>query len=356
MQIGIIGHFGGKKVLNDGQTVKTITLYEALKQRLSGDIRLQKIDTYYIRKNPVVFCLQFLSCVMFDQKIIVLLSENGRRVLFPVLFLLSKYLKKEIYHDCIAGRLAQEASKSVKFRRYLSEFKANWVESRYMRDKLREAGIVNAGYIPNFKRLCVIHEKDISMSYEIPYRFVTFSRVMPEKGIEDAIKAIEAINKEAGRTIATLHIYGPIKKGYEERFKACLKSALSCEYKGIVPANESVSILKHYYALLFPTCCKGEGMPGTVVDAFSAGLPVIARRWPLCDEYITHGMTGYVYDFDAPEELPRMILYSIQNSSEIVRMKKNCVKKASEFSESSAVESILKSMGIQREYRQETAV
>ena len=52
MQIGIIGHFGGKKVLNDGQTVKTITLYEALKQRLSGFKKLipiisGKIQLYF---------------------------------------------------------------------------------------------------------------------------------------------------------------------------------------------------------------------------------------------------------------------------------------------------------------------
>ena len=32
MRIGIIGHFGGKEKFNDGQTVKTIAIYDALKR------------------------------------------------------------------------------------------------------------------------------------------------------------------------------------------------------------------------------------------------------------------------------------------------------------------------------------
>ena len=32
MRIGIIGHFGGNEKFNDGQTVKTIAIYDALKR------------------------------------------------------------------------------------------------------------------------------------------------------------------------------------------------------------------------------------------------------------------------------------------------------------------------------------
>ena len=46
MRIGIIGHFGGKEKFNDGQTVKTIAIYDALKRYGIEDV--DKIDTYYI--------------------------------------------------------------------------------------------------------------------------------------------------------------------------------------------------------------------------------------------------------------------------------------------------------------------
>ena len=87
-------------------------------------------------------------------------------------------------------------------------------------------------------------------------------------------------------------------------------------------------------------------MPGTVVDAFSAGLPIIARRWRFCDEWITHGVTGFVYDFDRPDRLSQLILYCARHSDQIISMKRDCIKKAREFDEFSAVDVILKYMGI----------
>ena len=53
MYIGIIGHFGGDKEYNDGQTVKTKNIYNGFCN--SGISTIDKIDTYYIKKNPVKF-------------------------------------------------------------------------------------------------------------------------------------------------------------------------------------------------------------------------------------------------------------------------------------------------------------
>ncbi|MFR3494185.1 MAG: glycosyltransferase [Blautia sp.] len=50
-------------------------------------------------------------------------------------------------------------------------------------------------------------------------------------------------------------------------------------YKGMVPFNQSTEVLKNYDALLFPTYYEGEGFAGTIIDAFAAGLPVIASDW-----------------------------------------------------------------------------
>lgn len=70
MKIGIIGHFGGKEKFNDGQTVKAIAIYGALKRYGFEDV--DKIDTYYIKKNPLIFMAQFLSGLFRDKKSIVL--------------------------------------------------------------------------------------------------------------------------------------------------------------------------------------------------------------------------------------------------------------------------------------------
>ena len=90
MRIGIIGHFGGNEKFNDGQTVKTIAIYDALKRYGLEDV--DRIDTYYIKKNPFIFVSQFLNGGLRDKKYIVLLSSNGRKVLFPVLSFMSRYM------------------------------------------------------------------------------------------------------------------------------------------------------------------------------------------------------------------------------------------------------------------------
>lgn len=40
-----------------------------------------------------------------------------------------------------------------------------------------------------------------------PLRLCTFSRVMKEKGIEDAVNAVEAVNEYFGRLVYTLDIW-----------------------------------------------------------------------------------------------------------------------------------------------------
>ncbi|MBQ6999069.1 MAG: glycosyltransferase [Clostridia bacterium] len=344
MGIGIIGHFGGKKKFNDGQTVKTIVTYDALKRY--GIDNMAIVDTYYSKKNPIVFGLSLLNCILKHKKIIVLLSINGRRILFPILYILSKF-GKEIYHYAIGGRLAREVEQKPRWKKYVNSFKGNWVESTELADKLQGVGVKNAIYLPNFKKLNIIKPDEMITEYAEPFRFCIFSRVMKEKGIEDAIQAIADVNKTYGKEIAQLDIYGPIESGYDEQLNDCLnKSDGSCKYCGVVEPSKSVEALKDYYMLLFPTHWRHEGIPGTIIDSLSAGVPIISRRWQYCDEMITDNVTGYVYNFDEPEKLVDKIIYSIDNVEHTMKMKKNCLESSYQYSEECVMKKIMRELNI----------
>ena len=87
-----------------------------------------------------------------------------------------------------------------------------------------------------------------------PFKLCTFSRVMKEKGIEDAVNAVEEINKKYDETIFTLDIYGQIDTMQTEWFESLQSRFLKdVSYKGLVPFDKSTDVLKNYYALLFPT-------------------------------------------------------------------------------------------------------
>lgn len=346
MRIGIIGHFGGNEKLNDGQTVKTVTVYNALKRFGIGNV--DKIDTYYIKKTPIVFITQFIMGVFRDEKYIVLLASNGRKWLFPFLYIMSRYMKKEVYHYGIGGRLAREVSENPKLKKYVSSFQSNWMESIELVDQLQILGVRNAIYLPNFKQLNVLTDDQLCAEYYEPYQFCIFSRVMKEKGVEDAIRAIRAINSKYGKIVARLDIYGPAEKSYLIHLTDLLKNDEACSYRGVVPTNQSVEILKDYFALLFPTHWRHEGIPGTIIDGLSAGLPIIARRWQYCDEVLQHKVTGYIYDFDKPEDLIKIILYSIEHVEETIKMRKACIRRAYDYSEECVIQQIVKQMGIER--------
>ena len=220
------------------------------------------------------------------------------------------------------------------------------MESTLLVAELQKCGIKNAKYLPNFKRLTKLKAEEFPSDYSEPYRLCSFSRIAEEKGIDDAISTVQEINADAGRQIVTLDVYGAVEPDYQTYFSQ-IQRTIDWRYCGVVAADQSVETLKDYFALLFPTRCPTEGIPGTIIDALSAGLPVIARRWQYCDEMLEDGCTGLVYDFDHPEQLKSKILYAIEHKDEMIAMKRNCLQRATAYSEEVVIQQILKEMGVE---------
>lgn len=339
-RVGIIGHFGGKEVFTDGQTVKVKSLYEGLTFHYPN-VKIDIVDTYYLHKNLFKFVANLTYCLFSNKKIIFLPAARGRKYMFLFFHQISCVFNKEIFHDCIAGSLDKEIANHHQWIKYLNSFKVNWMESPEQVEKLKELGINNAEYLPNFKHIEPLSFTEISnMRHVKPFRFCTFSRVERKKGIEDALKIIQEINKTMG-CVALLDVYGPVQPGCEdwfEQIKETYKNILN--YKGVVDPHDSVDVLNSYFALLFPTQYYTEGMPGTIIDAMFAGLPVIARRWAWCDNMIQSGYNGISYDFDNPELLKDILLKVINEPNIIISMKENCLKESEKYTETVIVEKI----------------
>lgn len=341
MRISIIGHFGGNENFVDGQTVKVKSLYNAIIKQ--DPISVDIVDTYFVMTHNIFkFLWNLLKCLLLDKKIIFLPAFRGRQYMFAFFYYIGLILHKDIYHDCIAGSLDQEIPNHKKWVKYLNSFKSNWMENPAQVEKLKAAGINNAVYVPNFKNINPLSNDDIiTIRYEKPYRFCTFSRVEEMKGIEDALEAIQCINNKYGECVAVLDVYGPIQQGQETWFQTVIsKYSDICHYKGVVPPDKSVEVLSDYFALLFPTRYYTEGMPGTIIDAMFAGIPVIARRWAWCDNMINNGNNGYTYDFNHPELLKEIIEDVINKPDKLISLKSNCLKEAEKYSESNVLEQI----------------
>lgn len=344
-RIGIIGHFGGNEFFNDGQTVKVKSLYKGLNLAVGDVYKIDKVDTYYLKNSKYRLLIELIKCILFDKKIIFLPAMNGRKKLFPLMYILKRILHKDIYHDCIGGALVNELYANKNWKKYLNSFNSNWMESEKQVSKLYEMGISNVFYIPNFKNIMPITESELVLYFDKPIKFCTFSRVLPEKGIADAVNAVKHLNEVYGSQTAMLDIYGPIQSGYETWFLDLIDNNRSCcKYCGVINPKYSVNVLKDYFALLFPTHYFTEGMPGTIIDAMFAGVPVISRKWMYCDQMIENGFNGVSYDFDKPENIVNILEECINDPESFVKMRINCIEEAKKYLEKNVINQIVNKM------------
>lgn len=328
-KIGLIGRIDPECRLYDGQTVKTRMMYRLLCEAY-GEDSIVTVDTYdYKHRAPLVMA-EFVRCLTTCDRLVVLLSTNGRRVFFPLLSFASNHMGKKVFHNLIGGWLANNLEKYPKWVKYLNSFEVNWVEAHALVERLSDKGVSNSEYLPNFKYFAS-NEFQTRRHSDERFRFCTFSRVIEQKGIGEAAAAVEQLCSEG--TQCFLDVYGPIDKEYRQDFYRIIESSPHVEYKGCLAPEDSLKVVSGYDALLFPTKWKQEGIPGTIIDALSAGVPIIASKWQYYDEMLEDGVTGFGYDFLAQDQL-KVAMESFISIDECARreISSNCMYRAHEYS------------------------
>ncbi|HEY5588811.1 MAG TPA: glycosyltransferase [Candidatus Paceibacterota bacterium] len=327
--IGICGHFGLGQNFNDGQTIKTRIFTEELKKR---NLNINIVDTYNWKHNPFKLFFKLIYITLKCRNIIIMPDQNGIKVIMPLLVLLKKIFNKKLYYVVIGGWLpvVTEKNKFVSF--FAKRVNSIFVETKAMSELLKKQNFKNIKVLPNFKRLKILDENELIFNYEKPYKLCIYSRIMPEKGIEDAINAINAININSGEVVYSLDIYGQIDKNYKDKFEQIIiEFPVYIKYKGIVDYDKSVEILKDYFVLLFPTKFKTEGIPGTIIDAFAAGVPVLTSNFDACCDIVEAEITGYIYEFNNYDSFLDYLILFMRNPSLVNSLKINCLKKVLEY-------------------------
>lgn len=339
-KVGICGHFGLKKELFNGQTIKTKMLTSALETEL-GKKDIVKIDTHGgMKVLPKVF-LQLLVSFIECQTVIMLPAHNGIKIFAPFLAIFGKLLHCQILYVVIGGWLPEMTKYHKWLAYFLKKFDGIYVETSSMKIALENQEFHNVFVMPNFKNLSVLSEKELVYTTKEPFSFCMFSRVMQEKGIEDAINAITQVNTQAGHIVATLDIYGQIDSGYVARFNTLQQNFPSfIKYRGIIAPDKSVETLKNYFALLFPTYYAGEGFAGTLLDAMAAGIPVIASNWKYNKEIVAEGKTGMLIHSDLISEIKNALTHcAIFNA-----MKPLCLQEAQKYMPKHAIKILLENV------------
>lgn len=328
-KVCVIGHFGFGKTLLNGQTVKANNLIEGIEQY--SFMQICKIDSHGWIKHPCRLLRQIQKAFAACDCVVMLPAHNGVRVFAPVLLRYKKKYGKKIFYDVIGGWLPEFVKERKALQKTLKSFDGIWVETQTMKGKLIEQGFENVTVVPNFKKLTPLTEDQLVYSQGTPYRLCTFSRVMKEKGIEDAVNAVKAVNETLGKTAYTLDIYGQVDGNEKQWFEDLQKTFPEyIRYAGMVPSDQSVAVLKDYFALLFPTFYPGEGFAGTLIDAFCAGVPVVATDWRYNTELVSDA-TGFLYPTGDMEGLVRILHRLADDPTLALDKKKDCLAEGKKY-------------------------
>lgn len=336
-KISIIGHFGFGKELLNGQTIKTKIIADALKDAY-GRQAIRCIDTHGGLRFLVKMPFTVLSVLFASKNIVMLPAHKGLQLMAPLFYVLNFIFKRNLLYVVIGGWLPIMLKRHPILCSILKKWRGIFVETNSMRNKLLSLGLTNVYVMPNCKQLDILSPKDIPSTFPKPITVCTFSRVMKEKGIEDALEAIKIYNGKAGHSVVYLDIFGQIDSKQTEWFHNLMEQQPNyISYKGCVGFNHSVRVLKNYYALLFPTYYEGEGFAGTIIDAFSAGLPVIASDWHDNAEIVENEETGIIVAPHSPQQIAKALELLIQDQQLMSRMKHKCIKAAQGFTPNNVI-------------------
>lgn len=344
MKIGILGHFARNTDMCDGQTVKTRNVERAL---LSYTDDIITVDSYNWKKHPFSFLFDIIKLVRASD-VIIMLPDSGGLKIYPFIVNLFAGKKKLKIYSVVGAWLPSYLKKNKAISAQLKKFDYILSETQTMQNQLIELGFVNTLLVPNFKDITPIKEEEIGYNFEHPLPFCIFSRITQKKGVSDAIYACDRVNKEAGKIVCTLDIYGPIDENYAEEFHTlCEQYSYFVSYKGVVNPSDSVEVLKNYYMLLFPTLFYTEGIPGTIIDAFSAGVPVLASEWESYRDVLSES-DSITYKFGDNEDLYEKLKYVTVNTAKILSLKMNCLNSAKKFTAEKAANTIWSLIGKKR--------
>ena len=344
-KISVIGSFGFGRKMRDGQTVKTKETYKILTERY-GEAAINAVDTLGWVKAPwrLFYCV--LHAARNSECVLILPARNALKVI-PYLLLFTKRDCTKLFYSVIGGWLPEFLKDKPILSKALKRFNGIWVETNTMKCALDAYGFQNITVVPNFKNLNILKKEELVYPELSPMRLCIFSRINKMKGIEDAVRAIKDVNFELGRTVYTLDMYGLISDDFKEDFDQLSKDFPSyIQYKGCIPPEQSVDVIKNYFALLFPTLYTTEGIPGTIIDAYSAGVPVISAKWNSFVDIVDEHNTGIGFTQGDYASF-KLSLKEIADSPEIFcKMKPKCLEKALEYSPEITKEQILRLLTI----------
>jgi glycosyltransferase involved in cell wall biosynthesis len=260
----------------------------------------------------------------------------------PFVFFWAKMCKCKIYLIAIGSWLPEYTKTYFGLSYLLKRFDKILVQSTQMVDALSKQNFQNVSYLFNFKEHNFERKDNFEKANRSELKIIFLSRVIWEKGLDVISFLAEQINTKKSPYL--IDIYGPVDKQNSEEILQMIDSHECLEYRGIAPPETVHQIMSEYDVFLFPTRWHGEGFPGVILDAFIAGIPIIASDWRFNAELVTDDV-GMIFKFGKEYEILSFLDRIYTNPDFLKKLKMNSYNKRDLYSDRTA-EEILKTEGL----------
>ena len=280
------------------------------------------IDTHNWKHRPWVF-LQIPLYVLSFPHAKIFLSINRGLSLCRLLYYIGQ--SKRTYCSVVGGNLLEVLEKKQNYLPSIQNLRGIFVQGRKMAETLKnQYRIPNAVYVPNAKPYYAITPATCAPAASV-LQFVFLSRLHPDKGIDLILRCAERLDREGFGNKFRIDFYGkPATSDYEQEFRKRIETLENVSYSGVLNLKEEAGYrtLCRYDMMLFPTYWYGEGFPGIVIDAYIAGVPLIASDWNMNTEVITE-KTGVIIPPKDEEALYIAMKNCILGRYDLSAMKRN---------------------------------
>jgi glycosyltransferase involved in cell wall biosynthesis len=176
-------------------------------------------------------------------------------------------------------------------------------------------------WYPNSRR-CGAGATAVATRRNIGRRFVFVGHVKPAKGIGEIIAAAKMLSA----TGIIVDVYGPLQDGVSDSWF----TDSPAKYCGTIAKEDVIQTLAGYDALILPTYAEIEGYPGVILEAYCAGIPVIATRWGGIPEIVT-AETGILVEPRDVAGLAKAMQTLIDSDHLLSTLRDGARSKAAEF-------------------------
>ncbi len=325
-----MGHLGFAKNLFDGQTGKTRNVLKLLQSRSMNFESVNYFDTQEFRSSKLSL-FQMITKLVNCNVLVYLPERNNLKFLFPFIYIICKLKGIKIVYLVVGGWLDNYLHSKQMYISMLSKIKGIFTESNQLTNNLKEHhNLQNVITFPNFR----IHNfipsfKQNSGTFKIVY----MARIFKEKGIDLVFQLADHIQKKYGLEYPiSIDFYGPIQTDEESYFKKELEKYSFVSYKSALEPDQIYGTLEQYDLLVLPSRYSNEGFPGTIMDAYISGIPVIISNWMFLPEYVDNGSSGYVFDLNKEEDFYSLVDNLYNDRVKLLKMKHSAFEKSKEYS------------------------